>query len=78
MEAIIVKIFATALALSQVTTTPDDLITAASKSTWVVADRIHSMSGSRASANNRDRGWPHGLPLPHHRAYGSVHGGSVG
>jgi hypothetical protein len=27
---------------------------------------------------NRDRGWPHGLPLPHHRAYGSVHGGSVG
>jgi hypothetical protein len=26
---------------------------------------------------NRDRGRPRGLPLPHHRAYGSVHGGSM-
>jgi hypothetical protein len=26
---------------------------------------------------NRDRGRPRGLPLPHHRAYGSVHGGSA-
>ena len=30
------------------------------------------------SPSNRDRGWPRGLSLPHHRAYGSVHGGSVG
>jgi hypothetical protein len=27
---------------------------------------------------HRDRGEPRGPPLPHHRAYGSVHGGSVG
>jgi transposase InsO family protein len=27
---------------------------------------------------NRDRGRPRGLPLPHRRAYGSVHGGSIG
>ena len=26
----------------------------------------------------RDREAPHGAPLPHHRAYGSVHGGSAG
>ena len=26
---------------------------------------------------NRDRRKPHGLPLPHHRAYGTVHGGSM-
>jgi hypothetical protein len=26
---------------------------------------------------NRDRGWPCGLPLPHHRTYGSVYGGSA-
>jgi hypothetical protein len=25
----------------------------------------------------RDREKPHSSPLPHHRAYGSVHGGSV-
>jgi len=27
---------------------------------------------------NRDRGRPRGLPLPHRRAYGSVHRGSIG
>ena len=26
---------------------------------------------------NRDRGRPRGLPLPHHRTYGSVSGGSA-
>ncbi|MDO9052843.1 MAG: DNA internalization-related competence protein ComEC/Rec2, partial [Gallionella sp.] len=31
----------------------------------------------RKEKNNRDRRKPHGLPLPHHRAYGTVHGGSM-
>jgi hypothetical protein len=30
-----------------------------------------------ASIRNRDRGRPRGLPLPHHRTYGSVSGGSL-
>ena len=33
--------------------------------------------GGRSCPGNRDRGRPCGLPLPHHRAYGSVHGGSA-
>jgi hypothetical protein len=32
---------------------------------------------SATLAGYRDREKPRGSPLPHHRAYGSVHGGSV-
>jgi hypothetical protein len=35
-------------------------------------------TGRRSCAGNRDRGRPRGLPLPHHRTYGSVYGGSMG
>ena len=32
---------------------------------------------SSSPSTNRDRGRPRGLPLPHHRTYGSVSGGSA-
>ena len=33
---------------------------------------------SQARSTHRDREAPHSAPLPHHRAYGTVHGGSAG
>jgi hypothetical protein len=35
------------------------------------------LTHGKTDSGNRDRGRPCGLPLPHHRAYGSVHGGSA-
>jgi hypothetical protein len=33
--------------------------------------------GALFEASKRDRGKPRGSPLPHHRTYGSVYGGSL-
>jgi len=42
-----------------------------------VGEALRDARSGHIEPPNRDRRKPHDLPLPHHRAYGTVHGGSM-